>query len=240
MCTIESVDGTPVSDFASDEQQIAARINQLPRPLEVLEAGCGRRWTLPLNPPYRLTGVDQDIDALRARQQLEGDLDEVIVGDIRSVELPTSGYDVIYCAFVLEHLDRAESALLNFNRWLRPGGVLVIKVPDRGSMYGIAARLTPFWFHVWFYRRIRGVTTAGTPGHGPYPTHYDAVISPEGFTAFCAKRNLVVEATRRVDNYIQGSRVLTALGWLVGVASLGRIAWRWNDLTFVVSKPIQT
>ena len=226
-----------VMDYDHDQRRIEELIDALPRPLEVLEAGCGRLWTLNLVAPYRVTGIDLDRDALRARFEDEGDLDEAIVGDIRTADLPAARYDVIYCSFVLEHVDGAETVLRNFDRWLRPGGLLIVKVPDRGALYGLAARMTPHWFHVWYYRAVRKVKTAGTPGHGPYPTHYDPIIARPGFEAFCRERGLVLRETLLVDNYIRGSRVLRWLGRFVGIVSAGRIPWRWNDLTFIVSKP---
>lgn len=229
----------PVIDFDTDQRQLAERINRMPRPLQILEAGCGRRWTLAVDQPYRLTGIDLDADALKARQEGERDLDEAIVGDITTIDLPAGAFDVVYSAFVLEHIDGARVALENFERWLRPGGLLVLKVPDSTSFYGRAAKLTPHWFHVWFYRVIRKVPTAGTRGHGPYPTHYDPEISRRGFEAFCRDRGLVLESTRFVDNYIRGSRVFGLAGRLVGLVSLGRIPWRWNDLTYVARKPVE-
>lgn len=229
-----------VIDYRADQRRIAELINELPRPVEVLEAGCGRGWTLELAVPYRLTGIDLDADALRARQERERDLDEAIIGDIRTVDLPPNRYDVIYCSFVLEHVDRPEWALQNFDRWLRPGGLLIVKVPDRSSLYGLVTRMTPFWFHVWYYRTIRGAKDAGTPGHGPYPAHYGRAISRRGFEEFCRERGLLLHETHLVDNYIRGSRILRAAGWLVGILSAGRVPWRWNDLTFVVMKPKAT
>jgi 2-polyprenyl-3-methyl-5-hydroxy-6-metoxy-1,4-benzoquinol methylase len=86
--------------------------------LNILEAGCGRRWPFDLaGTEYRLTGVDLDQAALEIRKTRERDLHEAIHGDLRTVALPAGAYDVIYNSYVLEHVDGAEQVLRNFLLW---------------------------------------------------------------------------------------------------------------------------
>ena len=226
-----------VNSTREDQERIVEIINGLPGPLAILEAGCGRKWELKLSVPYRLTGIDTDPDALKARLEEKRDLDEAILGDLRTADLTSSSYDVIYCCWVLEHVDGAEKVLENFEQWLKPGGLLIVRVPDRDSLFGIVTRLTPFWFHVWYYRWVVGVKTAGRPGHGPYPTYYDTVISRHGFERFCDEHRFSLIETHRVDTFVRRSVVNRILGMLVGILSLGLVPWRWNNLTFVAQKP---
>ena len=100
-----------------------------------------------------LTGVDLNEDALHLRKCHSRDLQEAILGDLRTVSLEANKYDVIYNSFVLEHVQDAERVLDNFHRWLSPGGILILRIPDRQSVYGLLSRVTPFWFHV-FYKRV--------------------------------------------------------------------------------------
>ena len=137
--------------------------------IEVLEAGCGRQWPVKLE-NIRLTGVDMDPIALKHRKQ--EDLDVAIHGDLRSVELPPESFDVIYCAFVLEHVDGAKKVMDNFVRWLKPGGLIVLTFPNRDSVFGFFTPVTPFWFHVVFKRYVKGKEHAGKPGHPPYQTFH--------------------------------------------------------------------
>src|SRR5690606_33965359 len=131
----------------------------------ILEAGCGNSWQLKLpGVKYVLTGVDLNEDALRIRKCERKDLDGVIHGDLRTVALDADQYDVIYNSFVLEHVQQAEHVLSNFCRWLKPGGILILRIPDPKSVYGFLSRLTPFWFHVFYKRFIAGIKTAGKPG----------------------------------------------------------------------------
>ena len=121
--------------------------------LRILEAGCGREWLFRMDDvDYELTGVDLDGAALEARLQQRRDLHRSIVGDLRTVELEPAGYDIIYSAFVLEHVPGAERVLENFVRWLKPGGIFIVRVPDITSAHAFIARLTPHWFHVLYYR----------------------------------------------------------------------------------------
>ena len=80
--------------------------------LQILEAGCGREWYFRMEGiAYELTGVDMDRLALEARRQSKGDLTYCIVGDLRTATLEPNKYDVIYNAFVLEHVRGAEQVL---------------------------------------------------------------------------------------------------------------------------------
>ena len=160
-------------------------------PIHILEAGCGRQWYYDLQgAQYKLTGVDLDGEALEVRKRQEGDLDEVIVGDLRDVPLPANEYDVIYTSYVLEHIDGARTVLDNFLRWSKPDGLVIIYIPDCQSAYGFFSRYTPHWLHVWFYRFVLGRRDAGKAGNAPYPTYYDEVVSRAGIREYASDNGL--------------------------------------------------
>ncbi len=211
--------------FEAMNAMLRSRLEALPQPLRILEAGCGRHWPLKLSVPYTLTGLDLDRDALEART----DLDRAIVGDLRTVELAPHSFDVIYNAFVLEHVSGAQRVLERFLEWLAPGGMLVLKIPDRDSAYGFLTRLTPCWTHVMFHRYALRQPLAGTPGHGPYPTYYDAIVSERGMREFCRRKGLTSPEVYRLCSYAN-DRAVRLSAFLVSVLSLGRLAWRHNNL----------
>jgi SAM-dependent methyltransferase len=209
--------------------------------LEILEAGCGRRWPLQLGDvSYRLTGIDLDSEALRLRETVQRDLDEAIVGDICTADLPPGAFDVIYSSFVLEHIADAPRALANFSRWLARGGLLLLRIPDRSSAYGVITRLTPHWFHVAFYRYYLGNSLAGTPGHGPYPTHYHPIVSRPGLRRFGAHHGLSVLEECGVRSEFSGRDLRSGLARtaqrLVSIASLGQFAATHSNLLLVLKK----
>jgi SAM-dependent methyltransferase len=209
--------------------------------LRILEAGCGPNWPLKLRGmKYRLTGVDLDAAALKQRVDVSKDLDEAIVGDLRSLDLGTNRFDVIYNAFVLEHVENAALVLANFSRWLRPGGLIILKVPDRYSAFGFVTNLTPFWFHVAYHKYVLGKKDAGKPGFGPYPTHYDRVVSRPGIREFCESHGFTIREERGMGVYvIEGNmraRIIRVAAIAVSALSMGRLPWRHNNLIYVLQK----
>ena len=208
---------------------LRGRLEGLPGPLRILEAGCGRKWPLKLSVPFTLTGLDLDGKALAART----DLDHAVVGDLRTAEFPAHSFDVIYSAFVLEHVSGAQGVLGRFARWLAPGGMLILQVPDRDSAYGFLTRVTPFWVHVMFHRYMLKQPWAGTPGHAPYPTYYDRVISERGLREFCRRNAFTAPEVYRLCSYDTKDRPVRLAAFLTSMLSGGRLAWRHNNLLLV-------
>lgn len=212
------------------------------RPLAILEAGCGRRWDIDLgNVEAQITGVDNDAEGLRGRSEEVGDLHAAIVGDLRTVELEPDAFDVVYNSFVLEHMDGAEQALINMTNSLRPGGILILRMPDRNSVYGFATRITPLWVHVLFRKYTQNQTYAGQTGHGPFPTYYDQIVCRRGIRSFCEAQRLTVVSEHGANYFVQRSPLISAgLKAIVSVGralSLGKLASTHNNLTFVIEKP---
>ena len=205
-------DGTPVLLTGPEavgrlRRRLIEHSNELSRTMKILEAGCGREWELDLAPAeIELTGVDLDAHALDHRRSVTRDLDVGIVGTISDRDIvPSSHYDVVYSAYVLEHIDGATLALENFTRWVRPGGLIVMLLPNRDSVYGWLARRTPHRVHVWIYRYLFGNRNAGKPGFSPYPTYHDPEIAPDALLAFCRKRNFSVLEILRCKHIPGGS-----------------------------------
>jgi SAM-dependent methyltransferase len=176
----------------------------------VLDAGCGG-WT-PV-PAGRLVGIDISPASLRRHPGL----DEAIVGDIQSHPLPPGAFDVVVCWNVLEHLPRPGDALANLARAVKPGGALVVGVPNVYSPKGLLAKLTPHAFHVWVYRRLLREKTAGLPGHRPFRTHLRLAISPRALSSSASRLGLRLrwDACYEADSprYVRQMNLLTRLGW---------------------------
>lgn len=235
-----------MSKGAQDEMRLFSKVivelAERRSPLRILEAGCGQSWPLRLDGvDYQLTGVDLDEHALEIRKNNPGDLDVAVVGDLATVDLEDRAYDVIYNAFVLEHVKGAENILKNFARWLDKGGVLIMQIPDRESVYGLITRITPFWFHVFYKRYIQGVRNAGKPGYAPYPTFYENVVSRVGIHDFCNKHGLVVREELGAENFFRHlGRLRTPLRIClkaIELCTFGRYTCDHNDLVFVIEKP---
>jgi SAM-dependent methyltransferase len=212
--------------------------------MRILEAGCGRRWELELGlKPYHLTGVDLDAHALEHRRTVTADLDVGVVGSISDRDVVAANqFDVVYSAYVLEHLDKAQPALENFAAWASPGGLIVMWLPNRDSVYGWTARHTPYWVHVWTYRYLFGNRNAGKPGFSPYPTHHDPVLGLKELAAFCESHGLAVEEWFAIDSFAEreGLKYAAIRGAmrLVSRLSAGRLSARAVDLGIVLRVPL--
>jgi len=95
-----------------------------------LDAACGGRSMLATFRPRigRLTGVDLH----EPNEPLEW-LDEFRVADLcrEPDAFPPRSFDVIHCAFALEHLRDPRRAIQAMHGWLRPGGWLVLTTVNR-------------------------------------------------------------------------------------------------------------
>lgn len=215
-------------------------------PLRILEAGCGTTWPLRLDGvEYTLSGVDVDRNALEVRQRTARPTDRLLYGDLRAREqFAAEQFDVIYNSFVLEHVDGAERVLDNFLYWLAPGGTLILRIPDRDSVYGFVTRCTPFWFHVLYKKYVRKVHNAGKPGYDPFPVFYDDVVSRRGIHRYCAERGCKVHDEAGSASYLPRRGLEALVSWtfvrLVSLLSLNKLSWRYNNLTFVIEKPARS
>jgi len=116
------------------------------RPGGVLDVGCGRGFLLQ---EFRRRGWDvlgteaDETAAAHAQQVLQL---PVKIGALETLNLPTASFDVVVLWHVLEHLSDPGATLVQVRELLRPGGVLLVGVPNFGS---VEARLCrDKWFHL--------------------------------------------------------------------------------------------
>ena len=251
-----AVDGGTVDDPELDRllgQEVQRLTASLDRPLDVLEAGCGRQWTIDLaDRALHLTGIDLDREALAHRANVVGDLDSAILGDLRDAALVAPAtFDLIYSACVLEHIPGAQTALDNFLQWLRPQGILIIRIPDQDTVFGFLGGHLPHAFHLAYEKLVLGNSQAGRPGHGPYRTTYGPEIGLRGMRNYCAKRQLIVERVYRTNfgeqPWTRGPRFsATNVKWTAmriamhvgGLLSFGRLDATYSDVILVLRRSL--
>lgn len=111
----------------------------------ILDIGCGRGDFLALMAERGWTGtgleVDERVEGLAARSGLD-----LRAGQLGDVSLEESEFDALTFWHVFEHIKRPRAALAEARRVLKPGGLLVVAVPNIESLQ---ARLTGrHWFHI--------------------------------------------------------------------------------------------
>jgi 2-polyprenyl-3-methyl-5-hydroxy-6-metoxy-1,4-benzoquinol methylase len=206
----------------------------------VLEAGCGSLSRLDMGPVAHVVGIDI------SQKQLDRnpDLAEKILGDITTYELPTDAFDLIACWDVLEHLDRPERAVARFFTAVRPGGLIVLKLPNLMSLKGQITKWTPHWFHVWVYRYVYRQKDAGREDTAPFRTFLRRSVAPAALRRQAEQAGLVIRYEgfyesnfqRRLRQNRAFALALNVLGGLVSLFSAGKISVGRTEYVLVLRK----
>lgn len=185
----------------------------------IYEAGGGSTSFLPLNVLHRshVTVVDIDADQIRNNDYAQ----EAILGDIQTYRFAPNSFDLVICYNVIEHVPDVEAALEGFCEALKPNGMILIGAPNPRSLSGVVTKYSPHWFHVWFYRHIRGDRKAGLPGHAPFPTHFHPLVTLDRLEAFAQKHGLQTIYRRQYESprYPEMRRRKPALAAVIDAAA---------------------
>ncbi|WP_203984921.1 class I SAM-dependent methyltransferase [Sphaerisporangium rufum] len=210
---------------------------QLGRRLDVLIVGCGRGEGVSADRvETRITGIDEDLPALRAAVRARTDLAACYLGDLRAAPLPPRAFDVVHLPFVLERIRHAELVLDRLEGTLRPGGLLLIRMRDRSSAYGLCDRMVRGRL-----RRVLWPRLAPRGAVGPLPAVYEPVASREGIQSYCLMRGLMIseELPGASGPALRGphGRLVRMVCRVVEKLSGERLPASRDEITFVVRKP---
>jgi SAM-dependent methyltransferase len=161
-----------------------------PARLKIYEAGGGSTSFLPLEVLRRahVTVVDIDEDQIRNNDYAH----EAVLGDVQTWRFASDTFDLVICYNVIEHLADVAAALERFCVSLKQGGLMLIGAPNPRSLSGVVTKYSPHWFHVWFYRYVRGEKHAGQPGEAPFPTFFHPLVTLSKLEAFAKAHGLEV------------------------------------------------
>ena len=117
----------------------------------ILDVGCGRGVLLAelADEGFEVHGVERSAAAALGadpRAQIR------IASDLVAAAYPADFFDAIFVWHVLEHLREPVAALREMQRILRPGGKLVVAVPNFSSLQ--ARWAGPAWFHLDLPRHV--------------------------------------------------------------------------------------
>ena len=162
-------------------RRVLREVERHARPGPLLDVGCwvGFLMAEARERGWEPVGIEPSAFAAGyARERLGLD---VVEGDFFATELPARSFNAVVMGDVLEHLTRAGAALDRIAGLLAPDGVLVLQVPDAGSL--VARGLGRRWWsviptHVHYF--TRGSITALLGRHGFAPVHVGT--DPKAFT----------------------------------------------------------
>lgn len=152
----------------------------------VLDVGCGEGTRLDLLLGGRGGGVGVDVDKFAvglARRQYPHRRFRLYSG--RRLPFTDSQFDLVYSAFVVEHVQQPEQLLLEMIRVTRPGGQIVIWAPN----YGAPSRRSPNSVENPYRKFLSGLVRGIFPSSGlhwtqvtPRPVYQqiddDTVVEP--------------------------------------------------------------
>jgi len=156
--------------------------------MKVLDAGCGYSLACSregLWPDIYIVGVDKD-PATRSNPFCN----ETLTCDLTTLPFADATFDLIHCRWTIEHLEDPLSVFREFARVLKPGGHLLALTSNIYHYATIAANLTPYWFHRWWW--------PGRPSD-PYPTYFRA-NSPRKLNRLCAKVGLSIRRLELIED----------------------------------------
>lgn len=112
-----------------------------------------------------------------------------ILSDICEIPLPDSSFDVILCSEVLEHLPNPVAALLELDRLLKSGGIIILTAPFRSMTH-----FSPYHFcdgfNKYFYQHhLKNYSFIETKANG---TWYDC---------FAEQLRLLPRVSKRYSNF---------------------------------------
>ena len=202
----------------------------------VLDAGCGSGSRIRIPDRAHLVGLDVSADGIGQNPRV----DEQIIGDIQTFDLPGEEFAVIVCWDVLEHLQDPARALRNMHHALRPGGVMVIAAPNIWSPKGLLTKFSPYWFHTLVYRWAVGSDATH------FPTYLRREMSPRGLVRFARRNHLLI---RHLEFYrgapeakVLASHRIVSAAWELAtracqILTLGREKAQFSEALVILEKP---
>lgn len=230
----------PVTRAVFDRAVDAAMAARHGEPIElVLDVGCGRQSNVVFPSAERVVGTDLDVTGLEGNVTV----DEAVAVDIVGAEVPASSVDAIACIYVLEHVARPDVVFGKLAAALRPGGVMVIAVPNVAAPKAKVTRITPLRFHRFVYERL--LRKPADDADSPFATVLDPSIRPDRVERLADVCGLdVLERIDFEDNKQRQLREkfrLTGRPWraarrAVMAATRGRVDAELSDVVFAFQR----
>ena len=141
-------------------QRRARRLHELlKKPGKILEIGCGRGLLLQELSHLRHDCYGTERSSLAAARALQIPGVKIFTHALEDCRFPPGEFDMVLLWHVVEHLDSPEQVLREVSRILKPGGYLILEVPNLASLQ--ARIFGRHWFHLDIPRHLYHFTVIG-------------------------------------------------------------------------------
>ena len=114
--------------FQRAEEAVTAELLAGRRFRAALDLGCGDGSFLESVTADAKTGVDTSVEMIRRHHRRLPEAAFVLADCQRPLPLPPAGFDIVHCAFVLDHLTDVDGCLREVRRLLAPDGIALLAV----------------------------------------------------------------------------------------------------------------
>ncbi len=200
-----------------------------PRPGRVLDVGCGTGLMLGSIASWKPVGMDFSPLALEFCRSRG--IDKVVQADVVRLPFADGSMDLILALDLMEHVERDDLLIREFNRVLRPGGYLMATVPAHPSLWS-DHDVALHHFRRYTQRSFRTLLKEGR--FKPVKDSYGIFFMHPVIVVFRTlqklwQRSMEVDPTRRPKTHlIPLPKPLNQL--LVGVLKAEAALLRWIDL----------
>jgi SAM-dependent methyltransferase len=183
-------------------------VKVLKQDYHILDLGAGAGRVAQMNFRGLVThicGIDPD-----SRVEANPYLDEAKVAFGEDIPYSDTSFDVVFADNVLEHLQNPVMVFQEVTRVLKPGGLFLVKTPNKMHYMPLMARLTPYKLHK-FINQLRGRDIIDT-----FPTLYK-VNTPSEISYYAACAGLYVPQVLLFEGrpeYLRFTALSYLLGWL--------------------------
>jgi len=124
--------------------------NRIPPKADVIDVGCGVGDLLSevykRKQNIKVSGLDFSAKAIEGARKVfpDGNFVQHVID--RTLPYESNIYDVVFCTDVVEHLEHPRLVIIELIRICRPGGLVIIVVPD--------GDVDTFLGHYWFWNEI--------------------------------------------------------------------------------------
>jgi SAM-dependent methyltransferase len=118
----------------------------------ILDIGCGAGLFLDTfgNTSWGLHGIELSAEVAKIARERTGA--EVFVGDVMAASFPDESFDAVTSFDVLEHMHNPRDVMNRIWRWLKPGGVFYVFVPNVACLE--ARIFGSYWFGLELPRHL--------------------------------------------------------------------------------------